>query len=141
MDLASKVTSVLRKLGPSGKFVYKRVTTTLAGSSLLGIYPSNAAEVVDTLLDPQPIPEQLQERASVLSSSGLVLEATDYEIILSVNSITLQELEQPGLTIVLKSAADGSGTNEEYRILGYNPYQFQGKYVGYCIYVRRKTTN
>lgn len=141
MDLAAKVTSTIRRLGPSGRFVYKRTTTTSGGNTLLGIYPANSTQQTDTLLNPQPIPQQLQERASVLSATGLVLEATDYEIILSADSITLQELEQPSLTIVLKSAADGSGTNEEYRILGYNPYEFQGKYVGYCIYVRRKTTN
>jgi hypothetical protein len=120
--------------------MYKRTTVTAGGNSLLGLYPTNSSTVTDTLLVPQPMPDQLGEKASVLSSSGLVLEASDYEVILSANSITVEELEAANLTFVLK-AADGSGTVEEYRMLGYNPYQFQGAYAGFCIYMRRKTTN
>lgn len=141
MNLAAQVDYALKQVGPPVKKMYKRITVTLAGSSLLGIYPDNAAVPTDTLLNPQPMPTQLGERAAVLSTSGIVLEASDYEVILSANSIAVDELENPGLTFLLKSAPGNSGTVEEYKMLGYNLYQFQGAYAGFSIYMRRKTTN
>lgn len=141
MNLSFWVDYALKHVGPPVKKMYKRITVTLAGSSLLGIYPDNAAAPTDVLLNPQPMPTQLGEKASVLSTSSLVLAASDYEVILSSNSITVEELENPGLTFLLKSAPDDSGTVEEYRMLGYELYQFQGAYAGFCIYMRRKTTN
>jgi hypothetical protein len=140
MNLKFWVDYALNTVGPPVKRMYKRTTTTAGGNDLLGIYPVNSTTVVDTILAPQPYFAQLAEKASVLSTSGLVLEASDYEVILSANSITIGELETASLTFVLK-AADGTGTVEEFRMLGYEPYQFQGAYVGYCMYMRRKTTN
>lgn len=140
MNLSFWFDYALKQVGPPVKEMYKRTTVNAGGNNLLGIYPTNSTTSTDTLLSPQPMPTQLGEKASVLSTSGLVLEASDYEVILSANSITIEELESANLTFVLK-AADGSGTVEEYTMLGYNPYQFQGAYAGFCIYMRRKTTN
>jgi hypothetical protein len=138
MSLQSSIDYVLRYVGPPAKQVYKRTTVTPAGDSLLGLSPSGAPQHTDTLLVPQPVYEQLQDRAAVLSSSGMALEASDYEIVISSSSISITELEQGNLTFVL---TDTSGLVEEYRVLGYNPSQFQGKYVVFCVYARRKAAN
>lgn len=138
MNVKLFVNYALKTVGPPVKQVYKRTTTTTGGNSLLGIYPADSIQPVDVLLSPQPAYEQLQDRASVLSTSGLVLEATDYEIILSADSISINELEAGNLTFVFKNAKDN--VTEEYRVLGYNPPEFQGSYVAFFVYARRKTT-
>jgi hypothetical protein len=138
MSLQSSVDYALRYVGPPAKQVYKRITVMPAGDSLLGLSSGGPPQVTDTLLTPQPVYEQLQDRAAVLSSSGMALEASDYEIVLSSTSISITEMEQSNLTFVLK---DATGLVEEYLVLGYNPSQFQGNYIVFCAYARRKTTN
>lgn len=116
------------------RLVYKRTSVATGGDSLLGIGVSSASS--DVLLTPQPAYSQLNDMASVLSSSNRVLEATDYQFILSGSSVAVTDLENRTMCLVFK----GPGTViEVLDIIGYDPSEYQGVNVAYTVYTRSRS--
>lgn len=140
-SLIARLNSVLNKVGPMDRTVYKR-TITQQGTvnALLGRY-SASPTTVDTKLNPQPYYERIGRQhipgghaeSMDMLSNGLQLLADDYQFILSPTAVSLAELDTPNTILVLK---DAQGNAEEFRLLDTESASMNGLDVVFVAYYR-----
>lgn len=139
-SIISRLSTVLRKVGPLERTSYKRVTTRTGGDTLIG-RPGSVA-VSDTIFDPQP---QYSRQARNVVGIGAVAEkllasnqdlvANDYMFIFSPDALSISDLENSAVTIVLKDAA---GNSEQFEITDYESTALTGVTVLYTVYAKSR---
>jgi hypothetical protein len=137
-SLIAKVNSSLRKVSPPDRTAYKRVLAR-TGDSLIG---RTVATHTDTLLDPQPyfhrvgrehLPGGHALSETVIDGSNKTVIADDWEFVLSPTAISLQDLQNKDVVIVLKDAA---GSEEPFRYLDHEAGGISGTDVVFTVYMR-----
>lgn len=123
--IRTKIDKALTKIGAL-KQVFVR-TYTITGDELLGY---EKATEVDTLLDPQPIYKELGE--DLVLSDGKVIPAGAYRFLVSGNSITLADVKNPKLRIVLKND-DGSEV-EVFQLMHYTTPNYQRQVLAFVLF-------
>src|SRR6185437_606388 len=126
--------------GPPGSTVYKRVITRTGGDSLTG-RPATITNT-DTLLAPQPVYARGMRRqvggadAQDVDNSSGVRIAQRYELTVSVNAMSMTDLENPDVLILLK---DDLGNQDLYRIDDFEPIAMQGTNISWLVYITNIT--
>jgi hypothetical protein len=138
--ILARVNTVMRKVAPLERTVYKRTITRTGGNSLIG--RPGAVVVSDVLFDPQPVATMIgRESVSgghttvehILQGSGSQGTADEYRILFSANAYSRTELANKDILIVLK---DASGNEEVLIILDVEPIGMNGTDIVYTVYAR-----
>lgn len=136
--LINKVNSVLTRFAPPQRTAYKR-TIVHTGNEQIG---RDTQTVTDVLLSPQPyfhrigrehVPGGHARAETLVDGSGSALLADDYQFLISPTAMSLADLENPDVQIVLK---DSSGNTEVLRFLDQEPAQMQDTDILYTAYMR-----
>lgn len=134
--IQSKVDAVMTKYLPQDRKVYKRVATVGSGDALIGraIY-----SITDTLFTPQPVYNRItrypvgpEAKGEMIAGEAVSTAATSYECTFSSSAITIADLENQNMTIVMK---DSSGGEEVFRVMDYQASGMQGKDLVYLTYI------
>jgi hypothetical protein len=132
-SVVKKIDRVLNRVGPQRRSVYKRTVTRTGGDALIG--RQTTTTTTDTLLSPQPVygaqPTQEIVRTGVSQNVG------DYTMLISPTAMSLSEIQNPDVFLVLKDAA---GKEEKLRITGYVTQDFKGSSVAYQVSARSVST-
>lgn len=112
-EFKQTVKDILNEFAPiNTRTAYKRSITQSSGlAALLG--RSVVVAEVDTLLDPQPAFVRLGRSSPYLQSNSTIL-VDDWLVVLSVESITRDELFNKNTVLVLK---DSLGVEEVFRLI------------------------
>lgn len=136
-SILARVDNALKKVTPSNRLLYKRVTTN-TGDALIGRVTASS---VDTLLDPQPyisqagrqrLSGQRDQIETVNTPNGGRLIKDDYILTVSSHALSGSELQDKNLSFVFK---DG-GTEEQLFLMDYELAEFQGTVIVYTVYAR-----
>lgn len=137
-SIIKRLNVALRKVGPLDRISYMRKVTRTGGDSLIG--RPGSVSFVDTKFDPQP---QYSRQARFLVGIGAKSEDLDvggehkildqYMFSFSPDSISLANLEDEDVTIVLK---DSAGNAEQFDITDYEPISLNGVVVIYIVYAK-----
>jgi hypothetical protein len=140
-SLLNTVNAILRKNAPMDRTAYKRLkSASSATEDLLGRY-SSTPTFTDTLLDPQPYYGRVSRESisggsaesHTLNTGSSLIEADDYEFILSPSAISKLELVNPNMTLVLENELN---QKEEFRFLDVVPSGVNGADVLFVAYFR-----
>lgn len=126
--IKTKIDKALKKIGPPRKTVIKRVIT-VEGDTLIG---RQTTTVVDATLSPQPYYTELKDKVELLG--GKVVNAGDYRLLVSANSITRADLEDPNTVFVLK---ESTGREEILHLIDYKAPELQGLELLFTVYARK----
>jgi hypothetical protein len=126
-QLRTKLNANLLKYGPMVRPVYKRVTVSTGGDSL--IHLPGSKQTTTTSLDPQPLYEQLSEKQVLTANS--VAQPGDYKISMSADAVTRADLQSKTTMFVL---IDSAGNEEVIRVYYFKPSELQGEDIGYEVY-------
>jgi hypothetical protein len=138
--ILARVNTVMRKVAPLERTVYKRTITRTGGNSLIG--RPGAIVVSDVAFDPQPVATMIgRESVSgghtnvehILQGSGSQGTADEYRILFSANAYSRTELANKDILIVLK---DASGNEEVLIILDVEPIGMNGTDIVYTVFAR-----
>lgn len=130
--IINKLNSLLNKYMPLVCVVYKRRLVRSGGDDLIG-RPTSVTHV-DVQLTPQPYYERLEGgRLDGLLKDNISVAVGDYAILFSPDSITLDDLRNKDLVVVLKDSAD---REEVLRLLSIVPTSINSVNVAYQGYFR-----
>jgi hypothetical protein len=137
--ILNRVNSVMRRFAPLTRTCYKRVITSTGGDALIG-RPGSVTHV-DTLLDPQPIFQELgrktvpggRDRVGITTEVDKQRVADDYRFLVSPTALSMDELAMPNLCLVLK---DDAGVEDVMYIHDFTPVGLNDTVVAITVYVR-----
>jgi hypothetical protein len=130
--LIAKVNAVLNKVNATDRDLYKRVYTRSGGDALLG--RAGTVTTTDTLITVPPAVQTIaSDSIQYLNGSGLA-QVGDLLITLSATAISLDDLQNEDLRLVLKRGL----VEEELAIIHYDPAVFDGARVAYTLLARSK---
>lgn len=140
-QVISSLNSILRQVTPVGRTVYMRVYTMGGGDPLTGQGQTPFSN--DTILNPQPYFSRLGhvrtpgmqhiKAQEIVDSAGREFVADAWSFIVSPSAITVNQLEDPNMTFVLK---DSEGNEEEMNLIDYDPTSGFGVDLLYTCYMR-----
>jgi len=138
--LIAKVNAILKKFTPFERTVYKRVVARTGGDSLTG--RKGTVTYTDTLFAPQPaytrlgrerVPGHQANFENILTAAGKQLTADDYEFIFSPDAVSLVDLQNPDVAVLLK---DATGNSETLKYLDHEAPAVNGTVVTYIVFMR-----
>ena len=139
-SIINKVNGALNRTKGFNRTISLRVVTMEGGDPLLkrgGTPVSN-----DRVLNPQPFADRMGrqriagghvDEETLISPSGQVLMADDYEILVSPTAASLDDFQDPNAQIVF---TDSSGREEILKLLDYETATIDGTDVVYTLYAR-----
>lgn len=129
-SLLNAVNNVFTTYNPPDRQVYKRIVKRSGGDDLIGRPGSITYQ--DSVLTPQPFYQRRQQSwppmnigsnasrdeaaEKLLGPDGKSYAAVAYEILLAPQSITVDDLNNPNLTLLFKFS---NGNEEEYEVTDY----------------------
>ena len=130
-DLIATANSLLNEFAPADRDVYKRTIVRVGLDELIG--RSSVTSVTDTLLAPQPYAVRIDNTQEGILSSNKQVNIGDYLFIISVDAMSLAEMQNKDIVLVLK---DSAGNSEVFRLLDYENPSVSGVEVLYVAYYR-----
>lgn len=139
-SIQNKIDKASIKYNLQDRQIYKRVITIVTSNNMLEAVSST--DVTDTLLYPQPFysrPDSLDVGAfraptDVITADGTAaVSNTEYILFCSPNCLSLNDLQNPSLTIVFK---DIQSNEEEFRITDYETIAYQAGTAAIQLYIK-----
>jgi hypothetical protein len=129
-ELITTVDGILTEFAPSYRTAYKRTITRTGGDVL--IRRSVSVSYVDVELSPQPVFRRLG-RSDLAQNVNKNVLLNDYSFVLSVNTITRDELINKDVVLVLK---DVDSNEEVLRLIDFIDPAINNTVVAYIAYYR-----